>query len=95
MALLYRTVLSLAAPGTPGEVVAVFPGQGAQAVGMARAAYEAALAYAKQRRTFGKAIGNGMPISGVVFRPEVSDEFGRSVRYFNTFGGSSITVGAE
>jgi alkylation response protein AidB-like acyl-CoA dehydrogenase len=31
-------------------------GVAAQAVGMARAAYEAALAYAKQRRTFGKAI---------------------------------------
>src|SRR5258708_7794169 len=31
-------------------------GIGAQAVGMARAAYEAALAYAKERQTFGKAI---------------------------------------
>jgi butyryl-CoA dehydrogenase len=31
-------------------------GVAAQAVGMARAAYEAALAYAKQRRTFGQAI---------------------------------------
>ncbi|RSM47286.1 aspartate aminotransferase family protein [Amycolatopsis balhimycina DSM 5908] len=44
--------------------------------------------------TMGKPMGNGMPISGVVFRPEVSDEFGRSVRYFNTFGGSSIPVAA-
>ncbi len=31
-------------------------GVAAQAVGMARAAYDAALAYAKERRTFGKAI---------------------------------------
>jgi 4-aminobutyrate aminotransferase-like enzyme len=44
--------------------------------------------------TMGKPMGNGMPISGVVFRPEVSDEFGRNVRYFNTFGGSSIPVAA-
>jgi 4-aminobutyrate aminotransferase-like enzyme len=44
--------------------------------------------------TMGKPMGNGVPISGVVFRPEVSNEFGRSVRYFNTFGGSSIPVAA-
>jgi 4-aminobutyrate aminotransferase-like enzyme len=44
--------------------------------------------------TLGKPMGNGVPISGVVFRPEVSEEFGRSVRYFNTFAGSSIPVAA-
>jgi 4-aminobutyrate aminotransferase-like enzyme len=44
--------------------------------------------------TMGKPLGNGLPLSGVVFRPEVSDEFGRSVRYFNTFAGSSIPVAA-
>ncbi|PPS69837.1 MULTISPECIES: aspartate aminotransferase family protein [Streptomyces] len=44
--------------------------------------------------TMGKPMGNGMPISGVVFRPEVSEEFGRNVRYFNTFGGSSIPLAA-
>jgi 4-aminobutyrate aminotransferase-like enzyme len=44
--------------------------------------------------TMGKPMGNGVPLSGVVFRPEVSDEFGRSVRYFNTFAGSSIPVAA-
>ncbi len=44
--------------------------------------------------TMGKPMGNGIPISGVVFRPEVADEFGRSVRYFNTFAGSSIPVAA-
>jgi 4-aminobutyrate aminotransferase-like enzyme len=44
--------------------------------------------------TMGKPMGNGVPISGVVFRPEVCEEFGRSVRYFNTFAGSSIPVAA-
>lgn len=44
--------------------------------------------------TMGKPMGNGMPLSGVVFRPEVSEEFGRNVRYFNTFAGSSIPVAA-
>jgi 4-aminobutyrate aminotransferase-like enzyme len=44
--------------------------------------------------TMGKPMGNGVPLSGVVFRPEVSEEFGRSVRYFNTFAGSSIPVAA-
>ncbi|MES0076873.1 aspartate aminotransferase family protein [Mesorhizobium sp. M0058] len=44
--------------------------------------------------TMGKAMGNGFPISGVVFRPEVSDEFGQRVSYFNTLGGRSISVAA-
>jgi 4-aminobutyrate aminotransferase-like enzyme len=44
--------------------------------------------------TLGKPMGNGLPVSGVVFRPEVCEEFGRNVRYFNTFGGSSIPVAA-
>lgn len=44
--------------------------------------------------TMGKPMGNGVPMSGVVFRPEVAEEFGRSVRYFNTFAGSSIPVAA-
>ena len=44
--------------------------------------------------TMGKPMGNGVPISGVVFRPEVCAEFGRNVRYFNTFAGSSIPVAA-
>lgn len=42
----------------------------------------------------GKPMGNGMPISAVVSRREVSDEFGRRVRYFNTFGGSPVCVAA-
>jgi 4-aminobutyrate aminotransferase-like enzyme len=44
--------------------------------------------------TMGKPMGNGVPLSGVVFRPEVCEEFGRSVRYFNTFAGSSIPIAA-
>jgi 4-aminobutyrate aminotransferase-like enzyme len=44
--------------------------------------------------TMGKPMGNGVPISGVVFRPEVCEEFGRNVRYFNTFAGSSVPVAA-
>ncbi|WP_349826699.1 aspartate aminotransferase family protein [Brevibacterium litoralis] len=42
----------------------------------------------------GKPMGNGMPISAVVTSPEVGDEFGRSVRYFNTFGGNPVTIAA-
>ncbi|MFE6620028.1 aspartate aminotransferase family protein [Streptomyces sp. NPDC057740] len=44
--------------------------------------------------TMGKPMGNGLPISGVVFRPEICEEFGQNVRYFNTFAGSSIPVAA-
>jgi 4-aminobutyrate aminotransferase-like enzyme len=44
--------------------------------------------------TMGKPMGNGVPLSGVAFRPEVCEEFGRNVRYFNTFAGSSIPVAA-
>ncbi|QRM32845.1 aspartate aminotransferase family protein [Microvirga sp. VF16] len=44
--------------------------------------------------TMGKAMGNGYPISGIVFRPEVSDEFGQKVSYFNTLGGRSVSVAA-
>lgn len=33
--------------------------------------------------TMGKSMGNGLPISGVVFRPEVCDEFEKKVFYFN------------
>ncbi|RAZ71147.1 aspartate aminotransferase family protein [Mesorhizobium atlanticum] len=44
--------------------------------------------------TMGKAMGGGYPISGVLFRPEVSDEFGRRVSYFNTLGGRSVSFAA-
>ena len=42
----------------------------------------------------GKPMGNGMPIAGVAARAELLAEFGQKMRYFNTFGGSSISVAA-
>ncbi|MET4098523.1 4-aminobutyrate aminotransferase-like enzyme [Agrococcus sp. UYP10] len=44
--------------------------------------------------TMGKPMGNGIPLSAVVFRPEVARDFGETVRYFNTFGGSSVPIAA-
>ena len=42
----------------------------------------------------GKPMGNGMPIAGVAARAELLADFGRKIRYFNTFGGSSVSVAA-
>jgi 4-aminobutyrate aminotransferase-like enzyme len=42
----------------------------------------------------GKPMGNGMPIAGLAARPGLLAEFGRKIRYFNTFGGSSVSVAA-
>lgn len=42
----------------------------------------------------GKPMGNGMPIAGVAARPEILEEFGNKIRYFNTFGGNSVCVAA-
>ena len=42
----------------------------------------------------GKPMGNGMPIAGVAARAELLSEFGQKTRYFNTFGGSSVSVAA-
>lgn len=44
--------------------------------------------------TLGKPMGNGLPIAGVVGRAELIDGFGDSVRYFNTFGGNSLSIAA-
>jgi len=44
--------------------------------------------------TMGKPMGNGIPLSAAVFRPEVARDFGEQVRYFNTFGGSSVPIAA-
>lgn len=41
--------------------------------------------------TVGKPMGNGHPVAGAVFRPEVIDAFGKSQRYFNTFGGNPVS----
>jgi 4-aminobutyrate aminotransferase-like enzyme len=42
----------------------------------------------------GKPMGNGMPIAAVAARPELVEEFGNKIRYFNTFGGNSVCVAA-
>jgi 4-aminobutyrate aminotransferase-like enzyme len=44
--------------------------------------------------TLGKPMGNGHPIAAVVAKPELVDDFGAHARYFNTFGGSSVSVAA-
>jgi len=44
--------------------------------------------------TLGKPMGNGHPIAAVVARPELVDAFGSQARYFNTFGGSSVSIAA-
>jgi 4-aminobutyrate aminotransferase-like enzyme/Ser/Thr protein kinase RdoA (MazF antagonist) len=42
----------------------------------------------------GKPMGNGMPIAGIAAKPEILDRFGRETRYFNTFGGNSVSIAA-
>jgi 4-aminobutyrate aminotransferase-like enzyme len=44
--------------------------------------------------TVGKPMGNGQPIAAVMTRHELVDEFNRHSRYFNTFGGSSVSIAA-
>ncbi|AQA06688.1 aspartate aminotransferase family protein [Mycobacterium sp. MS1601] len=44
--------------------------------------------------TLGKPMGNGIPISAAVFRGGVTEEFGANIRYFNTFGGNSVSIAA-
>jgi 4-aminobutyrate aminotransferase-like enzyme len=44
--------------------------------------------------TMGKPMGNGLPIAGLVARQDVIEDFGRKVRYFNTFGGNPVSVAA-
>ena len=44
--------------------------------------------------TVGKPMGNGHPVAAVMARPDLIDEFGRNVRYFNTFGGNSVSIAA-
>jgi 4-aminobutyrate aminotransferase-like enzyme len=44
--------------------------------------------------TMGKPMGNGMPIAAVAARAELLDEFGATTRYFNTFGGNSVSIAA-
>ena len=44
--------------------------------------------------TLGKPMGNGYPIAGVVSSSALMDEFGRDVRYFNTYGGTPVACAA-
>lgn len=44
--------------------------------------------------TVGKPMGNGQPIAALMARHELIDEFNRHSRYFNTFGGSSVSIAA-
>lgn len=40
--------------------------------------------------TLGKPMGNGHPLAGVVSQAALSEEFGASAMYFNTFGGNPV-----
>ncbi|ROM65569.1 aspartate aminotransferase family protein [Pseudomonas brassicacearum] len=44
--------------------------------------------------TMGKPMGNGQPIAGLVGRAEIVDNFGRNMRYFNTYGGNPVSCAA-
>jgi 4-aminobutyrate aminotransferase-like enzyme len=44
--------------------------------------------------TAGKPMGNGIPIAAAIFRPELLEDFGAKVRYFNTFGGNTVSIAA-
>jgi 4-aminobutyrate aminotransferase-like enzyme len=41
--------------------------------------------------TMGKPLGNGHPVAALATRPEVVMAFARRTRYFNTFGGNSVS----
>ncbi len=41
--------------------------------------------------TLGKPMGNGHPIGGLVVQSRLLDAFGRKCRYFNTFGGNTVS----
>jgi len=42
----------------------------------------------------GKPMGNGIPLAGVVARPEMLADFALKARYFNTFGGNPVSCAA-
>ena len=44
--------------------------------------------------TIGKPMGNGHPVAAVMARRDLIDSFGREVRYFNTFGGNTVSIAA-
>lgn len=41
--------------------------------------------------TMGKPMGNGHPVAALAARPELLEAFARHTRYFNTFGGNSVS----
>lgn len=41
--------------------------------------------------TMGKPMGNGHPVAGLAARADLLDKFGASTRYFNTFGGNTVS----
>ncbi|MBL8267776.1 aspartate aminotransferase family protein [Steroidobacter sp.] len=41
--------------------------------------------------TMGKPMGNGHPIAALAARPELLEQFGARTRYFNTFGGNTVS----
>ncbi|MDK2760453.1 MAG: aminotransferase class III-fold pyridoxal phosphate-dependent enzyme [Sphingopyxis sp.] len=44
--------------------------------------------------TLGKPMGNGHPVAAAIMRPELLAQFGESSRYFNTFGGNTVSCAA-
>jgi 4-aminobutyrate aminotransferase-like enzyme len=40
----------------------------------------------------GKPMGNGLPVAGVIARPDILAAFSKSSGYFNTFGGSPVAA---
>jgi 4-aminobutyrate aminotransferase-like enzyme len=42
----------------------------------------------------GKPMGNGLPIAGLIAKPEVLQDFATRARYFNTFGGNPVCCAA-
>jgi 4-aminobutyrate aminotransferase-like enzyme len=44
--------------------------------------------------TLGKPMGNGQPVAGLLATADALAEFGRSSRYFNTFGGNTLSCTA-
>ena len=44
--------------------------------------------------TVGKPMGNGMPIGAVIARRDLVDAFADTGRYFNTFGGTPVSIAA-
>lgn len=39
-------------------------------------------------------MGNGIPVAASIFKPELLVEFGKNIRFVNTFGGNSVAIAA-